>query len=130
VGVNVTSNLPQFQIKVNDTNPIWGYCSQTGHCQQGMVFSINAPPNGTNTFAAFQELAINSNTTASSTTTTASSTPSGSYSSGPTDHQILVGPGGQLVYSPSNITANPGDTVTFTFNPKNHTGMSCLSSSV
>jgi hypothetical protein len=63
VGANVTSGFPQFQIKVNDTNPIWGYCSQTGHCQQGMVFSINAPSNGTNTFAAFQLLAKTSNVT-------------------------------------------------------------------
>lgn len=33
-----------FTIKVNDTKPIWAYCSQTNgdHCQKGMVHSINA----------------------------------------------------------------------------------------
>jgi hypothetical protein len=115
VAANVTSDFPTFQITINDTKPVWGYCGQTGHCQQGMVFGFNTPSYG-NTFAAFQELAIESNATTSST-------PSGSPS-GSTDHHILVGPDGQLVYSPSNITAKPGDTVTFFFNPKNHTGMS------
>ena len=33
-----------FTITVNDTKPIWAYCSQTNgdHCQKGMVHSINA----------------------------------------------------------------------------------------
>jgi len=66
VGADVYNNFPEFQITINDTNPIWGYCSQTGHCQQGMVFSINAPVDGTNTFAAFQQLALKSNGTKSS----------------------------------------------------------------
>lgn len=38
-----------------------------------------------------------------------------------TTYSIQVGPSGQLVYSPSNISANVGDTVEFFFNPKNHT---------
>jgi plastocyanin len=32
-----------FTITINDTNPIWIYCSQTEHCQEGMVMAINAP---------------------------------------------------------------------------------------
>lgn len=39
----------------------------------------------------------------------------------PVDHKITVGANGELSYSPPNITANIGDTVTFEFHPKNHT---------
>ena len=31
-----------FMITVNDTKPIWFYCSQAKHCQSGMVGAINA----------------------------------------------------------------------------------------
>jgi plastocyanin len=34
---------------------------------------------------------------------------------------VTVGAGGILAYSPSSINASVGDTVTFIFNPKNHT---------
>ncbi|KAJ7278922.1 Cupredoxin [Mycena rebaudengoi] len=47
-------NFPTFRITVNDTQPIWGYCGQTGHCSSGMVFAINAVENGPKNFAAFQ----------------------------------------------------------------------------
>jgi len=47
--------------------------------------------------------------------------PSPTSTSASTTYSIQVGPSGQLVYSPSNITANVGDTVEFFFNPKNHT---------
>jgi hypothetical protein len=125
VAANVTSNFPTFQIKINDTSPIWGYCGQTGHCEAGMVFSINAPTYGSNTFAAFQALAKNNNATATSTSAAAYSSQTNGYSTTsttPMDHQITVGPNGQLTYDPSNITANIGDTVTFSFRQKNHTG--------
>jgi hypothetical protein len=122
VGPAVTSDFPTFQIKVNDTKPIWGYCGQTGHCEAGMVFSINAPTYGPNTFAAFQELAKMSNETTTSTSTSAYSAQTSNNYTAPMDHQIVVGPNGQLLYDPSNITANIGDTVTFSFRQKNHTG--------
>jgi plastocyanin len=32
-----------FVLTVNDTDPIWFYCSATGHCQNGMVGVINPP---------------------------------------------------------------------------------------
>ncbi|KUJ17638.1 uncharacterized protein LY89DRAFT_538744, partial [Mollisia scopiformis] len=44
------SNLT-FSITIEDTNPIWFYCSQKaggGHCTKGMVGVINPPPEGTN----------------------------------------------------------------------------------
>jgi len=51
------TTFPSFQIKINDTAPIWGYCGQTNHCSAGMVFAINAVESGPNNFAAFLELA-------------------------------------------------------------------------
>jgi len=37
------------------------------------------------------------------------------------DHQVMVGMNATLTFTPSSISANAGDTVTFIFNPKNHT---------
>lgn len=34
--------MPSYSIEINDTRPIWFYCSQGRHCQQGMVGVINA----------------------------------------------------------------------------------------
>jgi plastocyanin len=39
----------------------------------------------------------------------------------PVDHKITVGNDGQLAFSPANISASIGDTVTFEFHPKDHT---------
>jgi len=58
-------------------------------------------------------------TITSASESTSSSVPTST--SATTTHSIQVGPSGQLVYSPSNISANVGDTVAFFFNPKNHT---------
>jgi plastocyanin len=56
-----------FTITVNDTNPIWAYCRQVGHCGSGMVMGINPPTSG-NTFDAFQMLAEKINGTSSAST--------------------------------------------------------------
>ncbi|KAI0313664.1 Cupredoxin [Amylostereum chailletii] len=42
---------------VNDTNPIWFYCRQQGHCMQGMVFAINPTP--AQPYETFQAAAMN-----------------------------------------------------------------------
>ncbi|KAJ7273481.1 hypothetical protein B0H12DRAFT_1228341 [Mycena haematopus] len=47
----------QFTIVITDDQPIWFHCKQVTHCGMGMVGAINAPTNGTNTFAAFQAAA-------------------------------------------------------------------------
>ncbi|TFK61949.1 hypothetical protein BDN72DRAFT_413790 [Pluteus cervinus] len=59
-----TTTFPTFQIKINDTAPIWGYCGQTDHCGDGMVFAINSVESGPNNFVAFQQMAKNINGTA------------------------------------------------------------------
>ncbi|KAG0705291.1 hypothetical protein DFH29DRAFT_907135 [Suillus ampliporus] len=152
---NTDGPFPAAQYTVLDTNPVWVYCKQGNHCQQGMVFAINP---GTQ-FAAFQAAATGNSTTSSSsasistsasmstaasmsttapngvTTVTATVTVGGqtvttTYGSYPgsaaptsgtsTDHKVVVG-GSSLTYTPSNITAQVGDTVTFQFMQKNHT---------
>lgn len=45
-------SMTTFMITVNDTKPIWFYCSQASHCQSGMVGAINAPTTG-NTIEKF-----------------------------------------------------------------------------
>jgi plastocyanin len=35
------TQFPVFTVQVNDTKPIWIYCSQGKHCQQGMAMVIN-----------------------------------------------------------------------------------------
>jgi plastocyanin len=40
VAANATS-IPTFTILVNDTKPMWLYCSQATHCEDGMVMVIN-----------------------------------------------------------------------------------------
>jgi plastocyanin len=32
---------PTYTVMINDTTPIWIYCSQAMHCQKGMVMVIN-----------------------------------------------------------------------------------------
>ncbi|KAJ7863030.1 hypothetical protein B0H14DRAFT_3862924 [Mycena olivaceomarginata] len=70
---------------IQTLDPLWFFCAQTeaiSHCEQGMVFSINAKENSTEKFAAFQLCAINAvdaalipkNTTSASNVSTTSGT--------------------------------------------------------
>ncbi|OJJ42160.1 hypothetical protein ASPZODRAFT_105718 [Penicilliopsis zonata CBS 506.65] len=40
---NENESSTVFTVTINDTDPIWFYCGQTGHCQAGMVGVINPP---------------------------------------------------------------------------------------
>ncbi|KAF8319397.1 hypothetical protein DL93DRAFT_186187 [Clavulina sp. PMI_390] len=71
------ANGTVYSLTVNDTKPIWISCQIPGHCQAGMVFSVNAPLTGNMTYAKFLAAA---KATASNTTTTGS--PSSATSSG------------------------------------------------
>ncbi|KDQ19389.1 hypothetical protein BOTBODRAFT_170493 [Botryobasidium botryosum FD-172 SS1] len=78
-----TSSSSPFTIQVNDTNPIWVYCAVPGHCSAGMVFSVNAPTTGTNTYAAFKQIAMGgSPPSGSGSSTSSGASPSASSSSG------------------------------------------------
>ncbi|KAI0303539.1 Cupredoxin [Multifurca ochricompacta] len=129
---NVNGPFQEAQFQVTDTNPVWVFCRQANHCQRGMVFAINPGDK----FSAFQAAAMGNTTTQTSATPTtsvatsstslavssvtppvATSTPSSSSQ----DHKIIVGGTGILTFQPANITAQPGDTITFEFHQKNHT---------
>lgn len=60
-------NPKVFTITVNDTNPIWFYCSQTNgnHCQNGMAGVINQNFNSPNTLRAYKAAAALTNTSIS-----------------------------------------------------------------
>ncbi|MCJ1412989.1 hypothetical protein MMC19_007090 [Ptychographa xylographoides] len=53
-----------FTITVNDTKPIWLYCSQARHCESGMAMVINQPV-GANSLAAYLAAATRVNSTIS-----------------------------------------------------------------
>ena len=118
---NTSGPFQEAQFQVTDTNPVWVYCRQTGHCQLGMVFAINPGDQ----FAAFQANAMgNTSTPASSAAVPTATTPatvSNPSSSTSQDHKIIVGGTDILAFQPANITAQPGDTITFEFHQKNHT---------
>jgi len=123
---NTSGPFPQAQFVVQDTNPVWIYCRQTGHCQKGMVFAIN--PQSDAQLAQFKAAAMStgaaSSIAPSSASPVVSSTAAPATSTGTSstsqDHKIIVGGTGILAYQPANITAQPGDTVTFEFHAKNH----------
>jgi len=57
VGTNA-SLVPSVTMAINTTTPIWFYCQQGTHCQQGMVGAINAVESSTKNYAAFKALAM------------------------------------------------------------------------
>lgn len=120
---NTAGPFPIAQFTVADTNPVWVYCRQANHCQQGMVFAINPGSN----FAAFQAAATGNSSavssgaaTATATATTTSAAATATATAGQV-HNIVVGGPGKLYYDPSNITAQLGDVIQFEFQQKNHT---------
>ncbi|KAN0106785.1 Cupredoxin [Hyaloscypha variabilis] len=83
------TTTPTYTIPINNTTPIWIYCSQASHCQKGMVMVINENAATNKTLAAFQALAAQATvnlpgtaTSVSSGTSGTSGTSSGSTGSG------------------------------------------------
>ncbi|KAJ7616514.1 hypothetical protein FB45DRAFT_992818 [Roridomyces roridus] len=111
------SAFTQFSLTLNNAStPLFFFSAQDAvesECQQGMVFTINADPNSDKSFAAFQANAEASGSAQSSSN-------AGTATSGAQDILIQVGPGNQLVFNPSNITAQVGDNVAFQFLSGNH----------
>jgi len=79
VDANATT-FPVFSIQVNEVTPLWWYCQQANHCQQGMVFAVNVNTSSPNTFDAFLAKATGNTTTAGSTGTPVASSAPGSAS--------------------------------------------------
>ncbi len=132
-----TSNFTVAKFTVSDTTPIWVYCRQANHCQQGMVFAINPGDK----FDQYKANAVGNSTTASTTgaagvvtvtqtvtvngtpqtttyaTTTAAAAPTESASGA----VVTVGMNGALQFTPNTLAAKAGDKITFRFTSKNHT---------
>jgi len=120
VAANKTTDFPTAELTLKNLNPIWAYCAQANHCSSsGMVFAVNPGSQ----FAAFQSAATQapSSTLPPSVTSTSAPVPTSSGLSSGADHRVIVGGTGVLAFSPTNITAQVGDTVTFEFHQKNHT---------
>jgi len=47
-----------FTIEILDSEPIYFHCKHPGHCGSGMVGTINAPADGSGSFASFQAAAL------------------------------------------------------------------------
>ena len=114
---NTNGPFPAAQLTVRDTQPIWAYCRQANHCQQGMVFAVNPG----SSFDAFKASAMGGSSSSTPPSTSTSVAPSPSSTSTGTDHRVVVGGTGVLTFQPNTVTAQPGDTVTFEFHQKNHT---------
>ncbi|OAX82580.1 hypothetical protein ACJ72_03072 [Emergomyces africanus] len=52
---NTVNPAPNMQFQVTTLDPVWMFCGQGKHCEQGMVFSIN--PTAEKSQARFKELA-------------------------------------------------------------------------
>jgi len=94
------TTIPTFTIQINNTTPVWIYCSQAEHCQKGMVLVINenTAANATRSLDNFIALAAKATanlapstisngtegSTSSSSAGTGTSSGSGSTSSGTT----------------------------------------------
>ncbi|KAK4121851.1 hypothetical protein N657DRAFT_576970 [Parathielavia appendiculata] len=76
--------VPTYTIQINNTNPLWLYCAQGRHCQQGMVMVINEPANNASrTLESYKSLAAGAQSLApggtpgAGGTTGSTNTPSG-----------------------------------------------------
>ncbi|KAI0928003.1 hypothetical protein AcW1_005388 [Taiwanofungus camphoratus] len=116
---NTNGPFPAAQFTVEDTNPVWVFCRQADHCQQGMVFAIN-PGNQFSTFqaAAMGNTTTNSSTsssvasaTASSSATVSSSIPASS-SVGSTPASATVSPSASVVTVTATVTASGSQEIT------------------
>jgi len=129
--VMANQTQPTFAITVNDTQPTWVFCQQTGHCGKGMVFAVNCGADGSqNSFTNFKNAALAQGAAAASSagypypaapTATATGGATPSATTGPQVHTVIVGGANGDVFTPSSITAQPNDIVTFEFQQKNHT---------
>ncbi|KAI5121023.1 hypothetical protein M0805_005968 [Coniferiporia weirii] len=95
------AEVPQWSFTVNNASaPLWFFCAQTGHCEQGMVFAVN--PTANKTFEAFQAAA---NGTVSNSTTSAASTGSSAAATPIASVESAVGGGPSTSAPPSPTSA-------------------------
>lgn len=75
IAPNATT-ISQYSFTLNNvTGPLWFYCRQANHCQQGMVFAVN--PTAEKSFDTFQRTAMALGSVNPGNATTSGSVPSG-----------------------------------------------------
>ncbi|EDN05595.1 putative extracellular serine-rich protein [Histoplasma capsulatum] len=52
------TEMPVFTIMINDNSPVWLFCGQKNHCQNGMVMVINPPEAQDKNIEAFRSIAM------------------------------------------------------------------------
>ncbi|KAI4247250.1 MAG: hypothetical protein L6R40_001593 [Gallowayella cf. fulva] len=110
--------MPSYTIKVNDTKPIWYYCSQGKHCQDGMVGVINPPAaNKSRTIESFTALANKATENLSpgqQSLSTSSTSSSGSSTSGSGNYygSGSYGSSGSSAAAPADSGSTSSGTVT------------------
>ncbi|TCD67028.1 hypothetical protein EIP91_000648 [Steccherinum ochraceum] len=100
VAANATE-MPIFNVTVNETAPLWFYCRQhspdgSSHCGAGMVFAVNPVQSSPRNFSAFQLLAAQlngTNATGAASSPNASPSPTGSGASSSMATNIALGMG-------------------------------------
>ncbi|KAI9755482.1 MAG: swr complex subunit [Chaenotheca gracillima] len=111
------TQMPAYTIAINDTKPIWFYCSQGKHCQSGMVGVINAPAaNKSRTLDSFKNLAKSAAKNVSPSVIEGGTSSSGSNSSTPTSAGSATGSGSASAPSSSStlpLEANGVNSVVF-----------------
>ncbi|KAH8102955.1 hypothetical protein BXZ70DRAFT_889878 [Cristinia sonorae] len=109
--VGTGTNPVNFTITINDTNPIFAFCSQTipmDHCRTGMVFAANTLESGSTNFFAFQQRALQL-----PTPTTSGALPSASDTSD-AGHSYWKGIGGDLPFKFMTLSVLVFSVVTVT----------------
>lgn len=115
VAANQTDNFPTYVVTVQDTKPLWVFCRQgentaASHCGKGMVFAVNCPSSGTNSFDNFKASALKigadlqASAAAASSTAAATSTDSAAGSA-------YTGPWTTADYGTATIPAVPTESV-------------------
>jgi len=119
------AQAPTFTILVNNTTPIWVYCSQGQHCQKGMnlVINENTKANASRSLSAYTALAAKASAnlpgstidggsvgSAPSNSTSSSGSSGSSGSAGSTGSPTSSGSSSQTS-SPSTPNANAGSVL-------------------
>ncbi|MCJ1469938.1 hypothetical protein MMC07_008582 [Pseudocyphellaria aurata] len=116
------ATLPTYTIVINDTKPIWYYCSQGDHCQDGMVGVINPPAkNHSRTQESFAALAKNApkNITPSGSLAGGSNSSSDSSASPGSGSSVTTG-----IPAPSGTSSGSASSGSNTTSPSSSAGVS------
>ncbi|KAF8584491.1 hypothetical protein K439DRAFT_1653201 [Ramaria rubella] len=110
VAPDKTSDFPEYNITVNDTSPIWVYCSQkapVSHCHQGMVFAVNCGATGSaNSFDAFKAAAIAQGAAESSSSVYAYGAPTPSATDAAPSSSITIPPAPSIKTVTATVTVD------------------------